>query len=74
MSNKINSENEKTSVTLSQDEAQTLEWLATEQGVTRKEALRRAIATEVYFYKERKVKSKIVFYTKDGKIKEALFR
>lgn len=66
--------NKRMSVTLSQDEAEMLEWLAQDQGITQKEALRRAIATEAYFYKERKAGSKILFHTSDRQVREVIFR
>ena len=62
------------SVTLLQDEAEMLEWLAKEQGITQKEAIRKAIALEAYLYKERKAGSKLLFYTNDGKVREVIFR
>lgn len=74
MSDEINVKPKRMSVTLSQDEAEMLEWLATEQRITLKEAIRKAIALEAYLYKERKAGSKILFYTKDGEVREVLFR
>lgn len=74
MSDEIDSKTKRMSVTLSQDEAEMLEWLATEQGVTQKEALRKAIASEAYLYKERRVGSKILFRTKEGVVREVIFR
>lgn len=74
MSDEIKSKAKRMSVALSQDEAEILEWLAAEQGITQKEALRKAIALEAYLYKERKVGSKILFRTTDGDVREVLFR
>ena len=62
------------SVALSQDAAEMLEWLAAEQKTTQKEVLRKAIALEAYLYKERKAGSKILFCTKDGEVREVIFR
>lgn len=74
MSDEIKSKAKRMSVALSQDEAEMLEWLAAEQGITQKEALRKAIALEAYLYKERKAGSKILFHTSDGEVREVIFR
>jgi len=67
-------DNKRMSVTLSQDAAEMLEYLAQEQGITQREALVRAIATELYLYKARKDGSKILFHTSEGEVREVIFR
>ena len=62
------------SVTLSSDAAQLLEWLAATQGITQTEALRKAIATEAYLYKEIKQGSKVLILTSDKEVREVIFR
>jgi hypothetical protein len=68
------SNSKRMSVTLSQDAAAALEWMATEQGITQKEAIRKTIALEAYLCKERKAGSKILFYSSDGQVREVIFR
>jgi hypothetical protein len=62
------------SVTLSADAAELLEWLATTQGITQVEALRKAIATEAYLYKEIKQGSKVLLLNSEKEVREVLFR
>lgn len=61
------------SVTLPPDVASLLEDLATSQGISQNEALRKAIVTESYFYKERNLGTKILLKTKE-EVREVLFR
>lgn len=62
------------SVTLSADAAELLEWLATTQGITQIEALRKAIATEAYLHKEIKQGSKVLLLNSDKEVREVIFR
>jgi hypothetical protein len=62
------------SVNLSGDAARLLEYLAQEQGISQNEALRKAIATEAYFYDERLNGSKVLLQKPDKEIREVLFR
>ena len=62
------------SVSLSSDAAELLEWLAVTQGITQTEALRKAIATEAYLYKEIKKGSKTLLLTSDKEVREVIFR
>ena len=62
------------SVTLSADAAELLEWLATAQGITQIEALRKAIATEAYLHKEIKQGSKVLLLNSDKEVREVIFR
>ncbi|NEQ35221.1 MAG: hypothetical protein F6K40_02415 [Okeania sp. SIO3I5] len=62
------------SVTLPTDVAEMLEFLATSQGITQNEALRKAIATEAYFQKEIKQGSTVLIMNSDKSVKEVVFR
>lgn len=62
------------SVSLSDDAADLLEFLAQSQSITQNEALRRAIATEAYLLKERIDGTKVLFQKPDREIREVLFR
>ena len=62
------------SVSLSDDAANLLEFLAQSQGITQNEALRKAIATEAYLLKERLEGTKVLFQKPDQEIREVLFR
>jgi len=62
------------SVSLSDDAARLLESLATTQGITQTEALRKAIATEAYIQKELASGSKILLLKSDKDIREVVFR
>lgn len=61
-------------ISLSEDVAKLLEWLAETQSVTKNEALRKAIATEAYFQKEMAEGSKILLQKRDKEIREVVFR
>jgi hypothetical protein len=54
--------------------AKLLEFLADSQGISQNEAIRRAIATDVYFLKERLEGSKVLLQKPDKEIREVLFR
>lgn len=62
------------SVSLSGDAAQLLEFLANSQGITQNEALRKAIATEAYLYKEIAQGAKVLLLTPDKEVREVVFR
>ena len=59
---------------LAKDAALALDYLAKEANITKEEALRRAIATEAYFYTERKTGSVILIKKPNGELREVLFR
>jgi hypothetical protein len=58
------------SISLSGDTAELLE----SQGISQNEAIRRAIATDVYFTKERQEGSKVLLQKPDKEIREVVFR
>lgn len=62
------------SVTLNDDAAAELEYLAQVQGITQTEALRRAIATESFLLRERKQGSVILLQKHSKDIREVFFR
>lgn len=62
------------SISLSDDAANLLEFLAQSQGITKNEALRRAIATEAYLLEERLQGTKVLLQKSDKEIREVLFR
>jgi hypothetical protein len=62
------------SISLSEDAADLLNFLARSQGITQNEALRKAIATEAYLLKERIEGTKVLFQKPDKEIREVLFR
>jgi hypothetical protein len=62
------------SISLSGDIVELLELLAERQGITQNEAIRRAIATDVYFLKERLDGAKVLIQKPDKEIREVLFR
>ncbi len=62
------------SISLSDDAANLLEFLAQTQGITQNEALRRAIATEAYLLQERMQGTKVLLQKPDKEIREVLFR
>jgi hypothetical protein len=61
-------------IALSGDALEHLQELATSQGITMEEALRKAIATESYLYKEMQAGSKVLLLTADKEVREVLFR
>jgi hypothetical protein len=62
------------SIGLSGETVELLEFLAQSQGISQNEAIRRAIATDVYFLKERLEGSKVLLQKSDKEIREVLFR
>jgi hypothetical protein len=66
--------NKRMSIGLSGETVELLEFLADSQGISQTEAIRRAIATDVYFIKERLEGSKVLLQKPDKEIREVLFR
>ena len=66
--------NKRMSITLPTEVAEMLEFLATSQGISQNEALRKAIATEAYFHKEIKQGSTVLIMNSDKSMKEVVFR
>ncbi|TAE58814.1 MAG: CopG family transcriptional regulator [Nostocales cyanobacterium] len=62
------------SVLMTDEAAELLQYLAEMQGISKSEALRKAIATEAYFLKERKNGSQILLQKPNEKIREVIFR
>jgi Mn-dependent DtxR family transcriptional regulator len=62
------------SISLSDDAAKLLEFLAQTQGITQNEALRKAIATEAYLLEERMQGTKVLLQKPDKEIREVVFR
>jgi metal-responsive CopG/Arc/MetJ family transcriptional regulator len=62
------------SITLSSDIAQMVETLSQEMGISQNEVLRKAIASEIYFYNEIKSGSKVLIQKADKEIREVVFR
>ncbi|MBD1844548.1 ribbon-helix-helix protein, CopG family [Cyanobacteria bacterium FACHB-63] len=62
------------SISLPADIAEMLEVLTSHQGISQNEAIRKAIATEAYVYKERMQGSKVLLQKSDGEIREVVFR
>ncbi|MEO0538450.1 MAG: ribbon-helix-helix protein, CopG family [Cyanobacteria bacterium P01_A01_bin.123] len=62
------------SISLSDEAAHLLEFLAQSQNITQNEALRRAIATEAYLLEERLKGTKVLLQKSDKEIREVLFR
>lgn len=62
------------SVSLPSDAAQMLETLATNQGISKNEALRKAIATEAYFQREISQGSTILVQKANNELREIVFR
>jgi Ribbon-helix-helix protein, copG family len=62
------------SVSLTGDIVELLEFLAEKQGITQNEAIRRAIATDVYFLKERSAGGTVLIQKPDKELREVVFR
>jgi len=62
------------SVSLPPDAAEMLDVLATSQGISKNEALRKAIATEAYFQKEISEGSTILVQKTNSELREIVFR
>ncbi len=62
------------SIGLSGDIVELLEFLAERQGISQNEAIRRAIATDYYFLKERLQGANVLIQKPDKEIREVVFR
>jgi hypothetical protein len=62
------------SITLTGDSIEHLEFLSNSQGITQNEALKKAIATEVYIRKHLMIGVKVLLQNPDGEIREVVFR
>ncbi len=62
------------SITLTGDSTEYLEFLSNSQGITQNEALKKAIATEVYIRKHTMLGVKVLLENPDGEIREVVFR
>lgn len=62
------------SISLPADSAAQLDFLATKQGISQNEAIRKAIATEAYLYEAIQEGSSIYIEKSDGKMMEVVFR
>lgn len=69
-----NNDVKRRSLNLSGASTELLDYIAEQQGVSANEAIRRAIATEAYFLKERKAGAKVLVQTASGEVREVLFR
>jgi hypothetical protein len=67
-------DNQRMSIGLSGDIVELLEFLAERQGISQNEAIRRAIATNYYFLKERLQGANILIQKPDKEIREVVFR
>lgn len=67
-------ETKRMSVSFSSEDKEMLDFLARSQGITQTQALRKAIATEAYFLKEREEGGKILVMNADKTMKEVVFR
>jgi hypothetical protein len=61
-------------VVLTDEAERMLTYLAQTQGITKSEALRKAIATEAYFLEERMRGSRVVIQKNNDEIREVIFR
>jgi predicted DNA-binding protein len=66
--------NKRLSVILSDEAERLLDYLANTQGITKSEALRKAIATESYLLEERMLGSKVFVRRKNNELMEVVFR
>jgi predicted transcriptional regulator len=64
----------KVTVNLSPQVVKALEALAEEEGITKTEALRKAISTEKFLHEEKKKGSRILIEDTDQKIREIIIR
>lgn len=63
----------RTTITISSDALDKLDWLAKHQGISRNDAIRRAIATEAYIREELDKESTILVRKQDKSIHELVF-
>jgi hypothetical protein len=66
--------NKRISLNLSGDIAELVEYLAKSQSVTVNEAIRRAIVTEAYIYREREHGSTVLIKKPSEEVREVVFR
>lgn len=62
------------SISLTSDVVEQLRYLSETQGVSQNEAIRKAIATETYFLKERQTGGTVLIQKSDKQIREVIFR
>lgn len=62
------------SITFSHDTLQQLDFLASSQGISQSEVIRKSLATEAYLYQERLEGSKILLQKSDKELREVVFR
>lgn len=62
------------SITLTGDAIEHLDFLSKSQGITQNEALKKAIATEVYIRKNVMLGAKVFLQDPNGEIREVVFR
>jgi hypothetical protein len=62
------------SITLTGNSIEHLEFLSNSQGITQNEAMKKAIATEVYIRKHTMLGVKVLLQNPDGEIREVVFR
>lgn len=72
--NNQNNGGKRLSISLSEDAATLLEFLASSQGISQNEALRKAIATEAHLLEERKKGGKILIRKANQEFYEIIFR
>lgn len=73
VTDKSKSRSVRTTISLSSDAVDKLDWLAEHQAISRNDAIRRAIATEVYIREELQKGSKILVRKEDKSIHELVF-
>lgn len=69
-----NQPNSGTHILLKDDAAKLLNELAELQGISKEEALKGALATEIYLLRERNKGSKVLLQTFHNKIREVIFK
>lgn len=70
----LNLKTKRMSITLTGEAIEHLEFLSNSQGITQNEALKKAIATEVYIRKHTMLGVKVLLQNPDGEIREVVFR
>lgn len=70
----VDAQPKRMTVVLPAETARMLEILSELQSISMNEAIRRAISTEAFIQHEVRNNSKVLLETKDGKIKELIFR
>lgn len=67
-------ESKRFSVTFSGDAREQLDYLASNQGLTQVEVIRKAVATEAFLYEEIKQGGRVIIAAPDGNHREIVFR